>query len=336
MALRNLVQALNLALRQEMEKDDRIVLLGEDIGRQGGVFRVTEGLLDRFGPMRVLDTPVSEAGIVGTSIGLALAGLRPVAEIQFSGFMFNALHQLGLLAARFRSRSRGTFQVPMVVRSPWGGGVRALELHNESEEAVYAQLPGLKVVIPSRPRRARALLVASIRDPDPVVFLEPKRVYRSIREEVPDEEEIFPIGEADIVRSGRHLTLITYGSMLQDCLQAAEQAERLHQISVEVIDLLTVVPMDTATIVQSVQKNRSLRRCPRGAAFLRYRCGNYRADQRTMPVPFAGTGGTGDRLRCSLSVLCPRTKLSAQRGTDSRRHSPDAGVVTSANPFGHG
>ena len=254
MALRNLVQALNLALRQEMEKDDRIVLLGEDIGRQGGVFRVTEGLLDRFGPMRVLDTPVSEAGIVGTSIGLALAGLRPVAEIQFSGFMFNALHQLGLLAARFRSRSRGTFQVPMVVRSPWGGGVRALELHNESEEAVYAQLPGLKVVIPSRPRRARALLVASIRDPDPVVFLEPKRVYRSIREEVPDEEEIFPIGEAEIVRSGRHLTLITYGSMLQDCLQAAEQAERLHQISVEVIDLLTVVPMDTATIVRSVQK----------------------------------------------------------------------------------
>jgi pyruvate dehydrogenase E1 component beta subunit len=254
MALRNLVQALNLALRQEMEKDDRIVLLGEDIGRQGGVFRVTEGLLDRFGPMRVLDTPVSEAGIVGTSIGLALAGLRPVAEIQFSGFMFNALHQLGLLAARFRSRSRGTFQVPMVVRSPWGGGVRALELHNESEEAVYAQLPGLKVVIPSRPRRARALLVASIRDPDPVVFLEPKRVYRSIREEVPDEEEIFPIGEAEIVRSGRHLTLITYGSMLQDCLQAAEQAERLHQTSVEVIDLLTVVPMDTATIVRSVQK----------------------------------------------------------------------------------
>jgi pyruvate dehydrogenase E1 component beta subunit len=254
MALRNLVQALNLALRQEMEKDDRIVLLGEDIGRQGGVFRVTEGLLDRFGPMRVLDTPVSEAGIVGTSIGLALAGLRPVAEIQFSGFMFNALHQLGLLAARFRSRSRGTFQVPMVVRSPWGGGVRALELHNESEEAVYAQLPGLKVVIPSRPRRARALLVASIRDPDPVVFLEPKRVYRSIREEVPDEEEIFPIGEAEIVRSGRHLTLITYGSMLQDCLQAAEQAERLHQISVEVIDLLSVVPMDTATIVRSVQK----------------------------------------------------------------------------------
>jgi pyruvate dehydrogenase E1 component beta subunit len=254
MALRNLVQALNLALRQEMEKDDRIVLLGEDIGRQGGVFRVTEGLLDRFGPMRVLDTPVSEAGIVGTSIGLALAGLRPVAEIQFSGFMFNALHQLGLLAARFRSRSRGTFQVPMVVRSPWGGGVRALELHNESEEAVYAQLPGLKVVIPSRPRRARALLVASIRDPDPVVFLEPKRVYRSIREEVPDEEEIFPIGEAEIIRSGRHLTLITYGSMLQDCLQAAEQAERLHQISVEVIDLLTVVPMDTATIVRSVQK----------------------------------------------------------------------------------
>ncbi len=254
MALRNLVQALNLALRQEMEKDDRIVLLGEDIGRQGGVFRVTEGLLDRFGPMRVLDTPVSEAGIVGTSIGLALAGLRPVAEIQFSGFMFNALHQLGLLAARFRSRSRGTFQVPMVVRSPWGGGVRALELHNESEEAIYAQLPGLKVVIPSRPRRARALLVSSIRDPDPVVFLEPKRVYRSIREEVPDEEEVFPIGEAEIVRSGRHLTLITYGSMLQDCLQAAEQAERLHQISIEVIDLLTVVPMDTATIVQSVQK----------------------------------------------------------------------------------
>jgi len=254
MALRNLVQALNLALRQEMEKDDRIVLLGEDVARQGGVFRVTEGLLERFGPRRVIDTPVSEAGIVGTSIGLALAGLRPVAEIQFSAFMFNALHQLGLLAARFRCRSRGTFQVPLVVRSPWGGGVRALELHNESEEAVYVQLPGLKVVIPSRPRRARALLVSSIRDPDPVVFLEPKRVYRSLREEVPDEEETFPIGEAEVVRSGRHVTLVTYGAMLQECLQAAELAEREFQITIEVIDLLTVVPMDTAAIVQSVQK----------------------------------------------------------------------------------
>jgi pyruvate/2-oxoglutarate/acetoin dehydrogenase E1 component len=168
--------------------------------------------------------------------------------------MFNALHQLGLMAARYRSRSRGLYSVPMVVRAPWGGGVRALELHNESEEAVYAQLPGLKVVIPSRPRRARALLLASIRDPDPVVFLEPKRVYRSLREEVPDEEENFPLGEAEIVRPGRHLTLITYGAMLQECLQAAEQAERDFQVSIEVVDLLTVVPMDTAAIVKSVQK----------------------------------------------------------------------------------
>lgn len=254
MALRNMVQALNLALRQEMEKDERVVVFGEDVARQGGVFRVTEGLLERFGAKRVFDTPVSEAGIIGISVGLAIGGMIPVAEIQFSGFMFNALHQLGLMAARYRSRSRGLFPVPMVVRSPWGGGVRALELHNESEEAIYTQMPGLKVVIPSRPRRARALLLASIRDPDPVVFLEPKRVYRSLREEVPDEEETFPIGEAEIVRSGRHLTLITYGALLQECLQAAEQAERDFQVSIEVIDLLTIVPMDTRTIVASVQK----------------------------------------------------------------------------------
>ncbi|MCS7014648.1 MAG: alpha-ketoacid dehydrogenase subunit beta [Gemmatales bacterium] len=254
MALRNMVQALNLALRQEMAKDERVVVFGEDVARQGGVFRVTEGLLDQFGGRRVFDTPVSEAGIIGISTGLALAGMRPVCEIQFSGFMFNALHQLGLMAARYRCRSRGLFSVPMVVRAPWGGGVRALELHNESEEAVYAQMPGLKVVIPSRPRRARALLLASIRDPDPVVFLEPKRVYRSLREEVPDDEEVFPIGEAEIIRHGRHLTLITYGALLQECLQAVEQAERDFQVSIEVIDLLTIVPLDTRTIVESVQK----------------------------------------------------------------------------------
>ncbi|MCS7168611.1 MAG: alpha-ketoacid dehydrogenase subunit beta [Gemmatales bacterium] len=254
MALRNMVQALNWALRQEMARDERVVVFGEDVARQGGVFRVTEGLLEQFGSKRVFDTPVSEAGIIGISTGLALAGMRPVCEIQFSGFMFNAFHQLGLMAARYRSRSRGLYSVPMVVRAPWGGGVRALELHNESEEAVYAQMPGVKVVIPSRPRRARALLVASIRDPDPVVFLEPKRVYRSLREEVPDEEEVFPIGKAEIVRSGRNLTLITYGAFLQECLQAAELAERDFGVTIEVIDLLTIVPMDTRTIVESVKK----------------------------------------------------------------------------------
>lgn len=250
----NMVKALNLALQQEMERDDRVVVFGEDVGRAGGVFRVTEGLLDRFGPKRVMDTPVSEAGIIGCAVGMALYGLRPVCEIQFSGFSYFGFHQLNCHAARFRTRSLGRYSIPMVMRSPSGGGIRALEHHSDSEEALYVQTPGLKVVMPSGPRTARGLLVSAIRDPDPVVFLEPKRIYRAIREEVPDEEETIPFGQAQVRREGKDITLISYGAMMQETLAAAEEAEKELHFSVEVIDLLTFVPLDTAAIAGSVRK----------------------------------------------------------------------------------
>ena len=254
MPVMNMVKALNLALRQEMERDDRVVLLGEDVARVGGVFRVTEGLLDKFGPKRVIDTPVSEAGIIGTAIGMAVYGLRPVCEMQFSGFTHFGFHQLNCHAARFRTRSWGQYSIPLTLRAPIGGGIRALEHHNDSEEALYVQSPGLKVVFPSGPRTAHGLLASAIRDPDPVVFLEPKRVYRAIREDVPEDEDMIPLGQAQVVKSGRDLTLVTYGAMLQDVLAAVEEAEREDQVSIEVIDLLSLVPMDTATLVDSVKK----------------------------------------------------------------------------------
>ena len=250
----NMVKALNLALQQEMVRDERVVVFGEDVGRAGGVFRVTEGLLDRFGPKRVMDTPVSEAGIVGCAIGMAIYGLRPVCEIQFSGFSYFAYHQLNCHAARFRTRSRGQCSVPMVVRAPLGGGIRALEHHSDSEEALYVQSPGLKVAMPSGPRTARGLLVSAIRDPDPVVFLEPKRIYRAIREEVPEEEEAIPFGQAQVRRDGKDLTLLSYGAMMQETLAAAEEAGKADRISAEVIDLLTFVPLDMTTIAASVRK----------------------------------------------------------------------------------
>jgi pyruvate dehydrogenase E1 component beta subunit len=250
----NMVKALNLALRQEMERDERVVLLGEDVAREGGVFRVSEGLLERFGPTRVIDTPVSEAGIIGCAVGMAIYGLRPVCEIQFSGFMPFGFHQLYCHVARLRVRSWGRFGVPLVVRAPYGGGIRALEHHNDSEEALYLQSPGLKVVVPSGPRTARALLASSIRDPDPVVFLEPKRIYRAIREEVPDEAETIPLGQARRVREGKDVTLVTYGAALQEALAAADRAERADGVSVEVLDLLSLVPMDTAALAASVRK----------------------------------------------------------------------------------
>mgnify|MGYP000909933750 FL=1 len=208
MAKITMVQALNLALRQEMEKDDRVIVLGEDVGRDGGVFRVTDGLVDTFGERRVLDTPLAESGIVGMSVGMAVYGLKPVAEIQFSGFIYEAFHQIESHVARLRNRSQGRYHVPLVVRAPYAGGVRALEHHSESREVYFAHTPGLKMVIPSGPRNARALLVAAIRDPDPVIFYEPKSIYRAFREEVPEEEEVFPIGKSVIARAGKDITLI--------------------------------------------------------------------------------------------------------------------------------
>lgn len=253
MAKLNMVQALNLALRQEMSSDPRVVLLGEDVGRDGGVFRVTDGLIDEFGGDRVIDTPLAESAIFGAAIGMALGGLRPIAEAQFSGFAYLMFPQLEGNAARFRSRSQGVWTVPMVLRMPYGGAVRALEHHSESREATFAHVPGVKVVVPSGPRNARSLLVAAIRDPDPVVFMEPKRSYRAFREEVPDEPEVHPIGQAAVVQEGTDVTVVSWGAMMRPTLEAVDQAKQ-GGLSIELIDLLTIAPMDSDTIVTSVKK----------------------------------------------------------------------------------
>jgi pyruvate dehydrogenase E1 component beta subunit len=255
MAKMTMVQALNLALRQEMEKDDGVIVLGEDVGLDGGVFRVTDGLITQFGEERVLDTPLAESAIAGMSIGMALYGLKPVCEIQFSGFSYHTFHQIENHAARLRLRSQGRHHVPMVLRTPYGGGVRALEHHSESREAYWAHTPGLKMVIPSGPRTARALLVSAIRDPDPVIFYESKALYRAFREEVPEEEETMPIGRSRIVREGEDLTMIAYGAMMRPTLEAAALLEDEEGVQTEVIDLLTISPLDDELFVQSVTKN---------------------------------------------------------------------------------
>jgi len=254
MAKMTMVQALNLALHQEMKRDEDVVVLGEDVGVDGGVFRVTEGLLDEFGERRVMDTPLAESAIVGASLGMAIYGLRPVCEIQFSGFSYLGFHQLESHTARMRWRSRGAYSAPLVLRTPYGGGVRALEHHSESREAYYAHTPGLAMVIPSGPRNARALLVSAIRHPDPVIFYEPKAIYRAFREEVPEEEETLPLGKAQIVREGGDLTMISYGAMLRPTLEAAETLAEEDGVETEVIDLRTISPLDHETFAQSVRK----------------------------------------------------------------------------------
>jgi pyruvate dehydrogenase E1 component beta subunit len=263
----DLVGAINLALAQEMQRDDRIVILGEDVGLNGGVFRVTDGLQKRFGGGRVVDTPLSESGIIGTSIGLAMAGMRPIPEIQFEGFLGPAYDQIVNQAARCRSRTRGAFTCPMTIRVPIGGGIHAPELHSDSPEAIYAHTPGLKVVMPSRPYDAKGLLISAIRDPDPVIFFEPKRVYRSLKEEVPEAEYTIPIGKAAIVSEGSNLTVIAWGAMVSDCLQAID---RLEDSNVELIDLRTIYPVDVETIAQSVNKTGRavvVHEAPRTAGF---------------------------------------------------------------------
>ena len=250
MANLTLVQAINLALIQEMERDDRIILLGEDIGRNGGVFRVTEGLYKRFGAERVVDTPLAESGIVGTSIGLAMAGLRPVPEIQFEGFLAPAFDQICTHAARMRSRTRGALTVPLTLRVPVGGGIHAPELHSDSPEAFFAHQPGIKVVMPASPYDAKGLLISAIRDPDPVIFFEPKRLYRAFREEVPEDEYTIPLGKARVVTEGDELTIISWGAPVVQCMNAIENSGK----SIELIDLRTIDPLDTQTIVNSARK----------------------------------------------------------------------------------
>lgn len=250
MANLNLVQAINLALIQEMEKDERVLLLGEDVGVNGGVFRVTEGLHARFGARRVVDTPLAESGIIGTSIGLAMAGLRPIPEIQFDGFLGPAYDQICSHAARMRTRTRGAFTVPLTIRVPVGGGIHAPELHSDSPEAIYSHQPGLKVVMPSSPYDAKGLLISSIRDPDPVIFFEPKRVYRAFREEVPEDEYTIPIGKARVVCEGTELTIVSWGASVLQCMESIEKSSR----SIELIDLRTIFPMDLEAIEASVRK----------------------------------------------------------------------------------
>jgi 2-oxoisovalerate dehydrogenase E1 component beta subunit len=248
-----LVQAINLALARAMSEDPRVLVLGEDVAMNGGVFRATDGLLRRFGPERVMDTPLAEAAIAGISIGLAAQGFRPVAEIQFSGFIYPTIDQLANHASRLRTRTRGRLTCPMVLRSPCGGGIRAPEHHSESNEAMLAQIPGLRVVIPSSPRQAYGLLLAAIRDPDPVVFLEPTRLYRAVREDVPDDGQAAPLDRAFVRREGRDITIVAWGGMVPDALAAAESLAG-QGVSAEVVDVATLKPLDDETILASVKK----------------------------------------------------------------------------------
>jgi pyruvate dehydrogenase E1 component beta subunit len=248
-----LVQAVRDGMKGEMERDDDVVVMGEDVGKNGGVFRATEGLYDEFGEQRVIDTPLAESGIIGAAVGMAAYGMKPVPEIQFSGFMYPGFDQIVSHMARFRNRSRGRFSLPMVLRAPYGGGIRAPEHHSESKEAFYAHEAGLKVAIPSTPYDAKGMLAASIRDPDPVVFLEPKLIYRAFREEVPDDPYTVELGEAAVRREGSDVSLFTWGAMTQPSLEAAESVAE-DGIAVEVIDLRTLSPLDEATVLESFKK----------------------------------------------------------------------------------
>jgi pyruvate dehydrogenase E1 component beta subunit len=247
MATLNNIQAINQTLAEQMEKDPKVVVYGEDVGHEGGVFRATVGLQKKFGSKRCFDTPVSEAGLVGAGVGMAVNGLKPVAEIQFSGFMLPAFNQIVAHVSRMRNRSRGKYNVPMVIRMPYGGGIRALEHHSESQEALFGHIPGLKVVIPS------GLLTSAIQDPDPVIFMEPKRIYRAFKQEVPDEEFTIPIGKAKVVKSGTDITVVAWGAMVREVQKAIKTLEE-EGISVELIDLRTISPIDQTTIIESVQK----------------------------------------------------------------------------------
>jgi pyruvate dehydrogenase E1 component beta subunit len=249
----NMVQAINRALAQEMERDDRFIVLGEDVGRDGGVFRATEGLFERFGPERVVDTPLAESAIIGASIGMAALGLRPVPEIQFMGFIYPAFNQIVSHAARMRNRTRGRFTVPLTVRTPYGAGVKALEHHSESTEALFCQIPGLTVVVPSSPHDAKGLLAASLRSDDPVIFLEPAKLYRAEKQEVPEDPFEVPLRKADVVREGKDVSIIAWGAMVPVARRAAEAASA-EGVDVEIVDLRTLSPMDRETVVASARK----------------------------------------------------------------------------------
>ena len=322
MPVYNIIQAVNDALKLEMRKNDRMVILGEDVGTFGGVFRATSGLQEEFGKERVMDTPLAEAGIIGTAIGMALYGLRPVAEIQFSDFIFPAFDQIVNELAKFRYRSGGEYPVPMVIRTPYGGGIRGGHYHSQSPEAYFAHTPGLKVIIPSNPYDAKGLLTTAMRDEDPVLFLEPKRVYRASKGEVPEGEYSIPFGQAKIVREGRGVTVLCYGSMVHTVMEAVEKFGAA-EFDPEVIDLRSLVPLDTETMLASVRKTGRVvivYEAPKTAALApscrpsspRRPCCTWRRRSRASPV-----WTLRSRTRLSLSI-CPRPSVSPKQSLRRR------------------
>ncbi|MBC8079140.1 MAG: alpha-ketoacid dehydrogenase subunit beta [Gorillibacterium sp.] len=259
MAQMNLKEAIRDAIRVEMKRDENVLLFGEDVGHVGGVFRATEGLQKEFGEERVFDTPLAESAIGGLAVGLAVQGFRPIAEIQFVGFIFEALDQMLIQAARLRFRSGGRYNAPIVFRTPFGGGVKAAELHTDSLEGLAIQTPGIKVVIPSNPYDAKGLMISAIRDNDPVFFMEHLNLYHAFRDEVPEGEYTVPIGKAKVVREGKHATILTYGQMVHKSMQAAEEIKKTRGVEIEVIDLRTLSPLDIDTVVESIKKtNRAI------------------------------------------------------------------------------
>lgn len=250
---KTLVEAVNLALAHEMRRDDSVIVLGEDVGVNGGVFRATEGLRDEFGFRRVMDTPLAEALIAGVTVGMATQGLKPVAEIQFMGFIFATIEHIACHAARMRNRTRGRLTCPLVIRAPYGGGIHAPEHHSESTEAMFAHIPGIRVVIPSSPKRTYGLLLSAIRDPDPVIFLEPKRIYRASKQEIIDDGQSLPLDTCFTLKAGHDITLVCWGAMVRETMAAASRLQQAG-VSAEVIDVATIKPLDMETILSSVQK----------------------------------------------------------------------------------
>ncbi len=248
-----MVQAINQALSQVMERDERVVLLGDDVGYNGGVFRATDGQIDKFGSQRVIDTPLAGSGTIGVAIGMAAFGLKPIAEIQFMGFIYPAFNQIISHVARLRNRTRGRFSMPLLIRTPYGAGVKALEHHSESTEALFCQIPGLTVIVPSTPYDAKGLLISSLRHDDPVIFLEPTKLYRAQKQEVPEESYEVPIGRARVVKQGKDLTLIAWGAMVPVALRASEASEK-EGLNAEVVDLRTLSPLDEETFIASAKK----------------------------------------------------------------------------------
>ncbi len=253
MSVMNMVQALNNAFDIKLAEDRSVVMFGEDVGLEGGVFRVTEGLQKKYGVERVFDSPLAESAIVGTGLGMAMAGLRPIVELQFDGFTYPAFNQIISNVSRMNNRTRGMYKAPMVIRFPYGGAINAIEHHSESPESLYAHIPGLKVVVPSTPHDAKGLMISAIETDDPVIFMEPKRIYRAIKQEVSDEKFSIPIGKAKIVQEGTDITLITFGALVRECQKAAEMA-KAEGISVEIVDLRTIYPIDRETVGASIRK----------------------------------------------------------------------------------